>query len=476
MLFRLIYDEDLAQAAYLIGCQKTGDAIVVDPERDIDRYLDLAAEHGLKITAVAETHIHADFLSGARELAEKVGAKVYVSGLGGPDWQSKWVTGYDHQILGDGDEFMVGNIRLTTVHSPGHTPEHVSYLVTDIGGGAETPMGIITGDFVFVGDLGRPDLLESAAGIEGMMEPSARTLAGTAKSFLELEDHIQIWPAHGSGSACGKSLGAVPQSTVGYEKRYNHALSLANDEQAFVDFILAGQPEPPVYFARMKAWNRDGVPLLGEVPNPKRLAASEVASATNGARVLDVRDWNDFRDGHLHGANWTTDGLGFLMAVGSYVEPDERMVLICREDQVDVLVRDLVRIGLDKIEAVVTPDVFAEYVAAGGGVETAPEITASALCDSLDGPHVKVLDVRRAAENEVEAIEHAVNVAHTRLVPRIGEVPGGDGPIYVHCAGGIRSGMAVSELRRRGFDAVNVAGGWTAMKDAGCHRAVATTG
>ena len=476
MLFRLIYDEDLAQAAYLIGCQKTGDAIVVDPERDIDRYLDLAAEHGLKITAVAETHIHADFLSGARELAEKVGAKVYVSGLGGPDWQSKWVSKYDHQILADGDEFMVGNIKLTTVHSPGHTPEHVSYLVTDIGGGADTPMGIITGDFVFVGDLGRPDLLESAAGIEGMMEPSARTLAGTAQAFLKLDDHIQIWPAHGSGSACGKALGAVPQSTVGYEKRYNPALKLATDEQAFVDFILAGQPEPPVYFARMKAWNRDGVPLLGEVPMPKRLAAGDIAGAIKGVRVIDVRGWDAFRDGHLSGANWTTDGLGFLMAVGSYVEADERMVLVCEESQVDVLVRDLVRIGLDKVEAVITPDVFDAYVASGGAVESTPEIPANELCDSLDGPHVKVLDVRRAAENQIEAIEHAVNVAHTRLVPRIGEVPTGDGPIYVHCAGGIRSGMAVSELRRRGFDAVNVAGGWSAMKKAGCTRAVATSG
>lgn len=473
MLFRLIYDEDLAQAAYLIGCQKTGDAIVVDPERDVDRYLDLAAEHGLRITAVAETHIHADFLSGARELAEKVGAKVHVSGLGGPDWQSTWVSTYDHQILADGDEFMVGNIRLTTVHSPGHTPEHVSYLVTDIGGGAETPMGIITGDFVFVGDLGRPDLLESAAGVEGMMEPSARTLASTAKSFLKLDDHIQIWPAHGSGSACGKSLGAVPQSTVGYERRYNHALSLANDEQAFVDFILAGQPEPPVYFARMKAWNRDGVPLLGDVPTPTRLAANEIAAVATGARVIDVRDWNSFRDGHLPGANWTTDGLGFLMAVGSYVEPDERIVLVCDEGQVDTLVRDLVRIGLDKVEAVVAPDVFDAYVAAGGTVETTPEIPATELCDSLDGPHVKVLDVRRAAEHVIENIEHAVNVAHTRLVPRIDEVPTGDGPIYVHCAGGIRSGMAVSELRRRGFDAVNVAGGWSAMKKAGCGAAMA---
>ncbi|MCP4938870.1 MAG: MBL fold metallo-hydrolase, partial [Phycisphaeraceae bacterium] len=262
MLFRLIYDDDLAQASYLVGCQRTGEAIVFDPERDIDRYLDLAAAQGLRIVAAAETHIHADFLSGVREFAVRGNAKAYVSGEGGADWQSEWVDGCDHRVLRDGDTFEVGNIRFTAVHSPGHTPEHLSYLVTDLGGGADTPMGVITGDFVFVGDLGRPDLLESAAGIEGMMEPSARTLAASAQGFLRFDDHLQVWPAHGSGSACGKALGAVPQSTVGYERRFNHALSLAGDEQAFVDHILAGQPEPPAYFARMKAWNRDGVPLL----------------------------------------------------------------------------------------------------------------------------------------------------------------------------------------------------------------------
>jgi len=159
MLFRQIDDPKLAQYAYLIGCQRTGEAIVFDPERDVDRYVDAATREGLRIVAVAETHIHADFLSGARELAERVGAHVYVGGEGGPEWQSKWVTAYGHTPLRHGDEFMVGNIRFRALHTPGHTPEHVSYLVTDVGGGATEPMGIITGDFVFVGDLGRPDLL-----------------------------------------------------------------------------------------------------------------------------------------------------------------------------------------------------------------------------------------------------------------------------------------------------------------------------
>lgn len=471
MLFRLVYDEDLAQAAYLVGCQRTGEAIVIDPERDVDRYIELAREHGLRIVAAAETHIHADFLSGVRELATSTGAKAYVSGLGGPDWRSGWLDGIDHQELAAGDRFEIGRIEFTTVHTPGHTPEHVSFLVTDRGGGADRPMGVVTGDFVFVGDLGRPDLLESAAGVAGAMEPSARSLAGSARAFLGLEDHLQVWPAHGSGSACGKALGAVPQSTVGYERRFNEALSLAGDEEAFVDFILAGQPEPPSYFARMKAWNRDGVPLLGELPSPAIVGVDDLATAIEGARIVDVRPWARFRDGHLPGANWAMEGIGFLMAVGSYVEPGERIVLVCETAETDHLVRLLVRIGLDRVEAVITPSVLEEWAAAGGRLEESPELDAASFVERLEGGERHVLDVRRAVEHAAASLDGSVNIAHTRLVSRIDEVPSA-GTLLVHCAGGIRSAAAAAELRRRGFDAVNVAGGWSAMTRVGCGSSV----
>ncbi|MFT3881547.1 MAG: MBL fold metallo-hydrolase [Gemmatales bacterium] len=220
MFLRMVYDDKLAEAAYLIGCQKTGDAIVIDPQRDVDRYETLAAANGLRIVAVAETHIHADFLSGARELAEK-GAKVYVSDEGDADWKYQWLnlkTGggsYAYQLLKDGDTFKVGNIEFKAVHTPGHTPEHLSYMVTDRGGGADKPLGVATGDFVFVGDLGRPDLLESAAGVVGKADSSAHQLYQTVRKFMDWPDYLQVWPAHGAGSACGKALGAVPQSTVG---------------------------------------------------------------------------------------------------------------------------------------------------------------------------------------------------------------------------------------------------------------------
>jgi hydroxyacylglutathione hydrolase len=249
MFLRQITDSALAQNAYLIGRQRTGEAIIVDPEGDIDRYLKLAAENNLRITAVADTHIHADYLSGARELMEHHGATGYFSAEGGPDWQVEWAAGNPKvHLLHDGDVFRIGNFELKALLTPGHTPEHMSYLVTDIGGGATEPIGLLSGDFIFVGDVGRPDLLESAAGNIGVMKPSAKTLYASLRAPVGLSDHLQILPAHGAGSACGKSLGAVPISVMGYERRFNSALreALEGSEKDFVNDILSGQPEPPL--------------------------------------------------------------------------------------------------------------------------------------------------------------------------------------------------------------------------------------
>ena len=204
MLLRQIFDPQLAQYAYLIGCQRSGEAIIIDPERDIDQYVRLARENGLRITAVAETHIHADFVSGAREFAQDAAIQLYLSDEGGADWSYKWTAGRTNtHLLKDGDTFSVGNIDITALLTPGHTPEHMSYLVTDRGSGANEPMAIITGDFLFMGDVGRPDLLESAAGVHNVMEPSARTLQHSLSTKLsDLGDYVQILPGHGAGSAC----------------------------------------------------------------------------------------------------------------------------------------------------------------------------------------------------------------------------------------------------------------------------------
>ena len=243
MLLKYFYDQKLAHASYMVGCQRAKTALIVDPGRDIEPYLEAAANEGLAITAVAETHIHADYVSGAREIAHRVGATLYVSDEGPAEWKYLYLDQYDHQALHDGDHFMIGNIKLEVMHTPGHTPESISFLLTDQGGGADQPMGIFTGDFVFAGSIGRPDLLEEAAGIENTAEPGARDLYRSIERFRQLPDHLQVWPAHGAGSACGKGLGAIPSSTVGYEKLVNPALQYTNESE-FVNYILTDQPEP----------------------------------------------------------------------------------------------------------------------------------------------------------------------------------------------------------------------------------------
>lgn len=265
MLLRYLYDTNLAQASYLVGCQRTGEALVVDPNRETARYLEVAEREGLRITAVTETHIHADFLSGARQLAARAGARLLLSDEGGPDW----LYGFEHEGLRDGGTFMVGNVRIQVMHTPGHTPEHLAFLLTDTAN-ADEPMGLFTGDFLFVGDIGRPDLLETAAGVAATKEPSARTLFRSLQKVRGLPDWLQVWPGHGAGSACGKALGAVPSTTLGYELRFNWAFGI-EDENEFVRQVLKGQPEPPRYFAEMKRINRDGPPILNGLSKPNLL-------------------------------------------------------------------------------------------------------------------------------------------------------------------------------------------------------------
>ena len=242
MILEHLYEDAIAQSAYLVGCGATGEAVVIDPHVDIERYLAAARRRGVRITAVAETHIHADYVSGARALAEATGATLYVSGEGGPDWQYSFAGDPHVRVLHDGDVFEVGRLRLQAVHTPGHTPEHLIYVLTD-GGVTDVPLGAFTGDFLFVGDVGRPDLLETAAGQPGTMRASASRLFRSLRQLDALPDHLVIWPGHGSGSACGKALGGVPVSSLGYERLTNWGLR-EGSEQAFVEAVLAGQPDP----------------------------------------------------------------------------------------------------------------------------------------------------------------------------------------------------------------------------------------
>lgn len=478
MFLRMVYDDGLAQAAYVIGCQRSGEAIVIDPERDVDRYERLCAANGLRIVAVAETHIHADFLSGARELAEK-GAKVYLSDEGDADWKYQWLGdksgggAYDHRLLHDGDTFSIGQIEIKALHTPGHTPEHLCYMVTDRGGGADAPIGVATGDFVFVGDLGRPDLLESAAGHAGNAEPSAHRLFGTVRKFLDWPEYLQVWPAHGAGSACGKALGAVPQSTVGYEKRFNAAIRAAQSERQFVDAILDGQPEPPLYFARMKRDNKTGPRLLarraaggqGGVPTPPRLPLGEFAAIdARGCAVIDTRPWAAFKAGHLRASLWVPVNSSFSTDAGSLVGEHERIYLVVEPDRLEDAVRGLIRVGLDDIAGWVDAREVGSLPA--GVVATTPEVSVAEARAMIAGTKPYQLDVRRRAEVAEGGIPGAANIAHTRLLARLGEVPK-DRPILVSCLAGGRSGRACALLQKHGHAVVNLAGGFGAWQKAG---------
>tara|TARA_B100001059_G_scaffold98642_1_gene98273 strand:+ start:7688 stop:9103 length:1416 start_codon:yes stop_codon:yes gene_type:complete len=461
MLFRLIYDEALAHASYLIGCQQTREAIVFDPARDIDRYMGLAASHGLRITATAETHIHADFLSGCGELARRCGAHVYVSGHGGPDWQSRWVDDHSHTLLKDGDSFELGGLQFRALHTPGHTPEHLMYEVIDRPSGPE-PLGLITGDFVFVGALGRPDLLEKAMGQEGVQEQCARDLHASASRFLELPDFLQVWPAHGSGSACGKSLGSVPQSTVGYERRTNPSLAFVGKETQFIDDILSGQSDPPLYFERMKRLNRDGVPPL-QLTAPPVLTAEECETLDlDKVVVVDTRPWELFRQSHFRNSHWSAPGAWFPASVGSYIEPEQSVALLVEPDEAEHYLRLMLRIGLDRIVGMITPEVFKEAIP---NCETSPanEIHAAEFQREIEAGSTRVLDVRSTEEYARGRVPGSCHVPYTRLAKHLDSLPPvNDEPLLVHCQGGLRSAMALTYLKRLGYNPVNIAGGYAA--------------
>lgn len=471
MFLRMVYDSRLAQAAYVIGCQRSGAAIVIDPQRDVDRYEQLAAANGLKIVAVAETHIHADYLSGARELAEK-GARVYLSDNGDADWKYQWVNqkagggAYDYCLLKDGQTFNVGNIEFKALHTPGHTPEHICFQVTDRGGGADKPMGVATGDFVFVGDLGRPDLLESAVGQAGKADSSAQHLFQSVRKFMDWPDYLQVWPAHGAGSACGKALGSVPQSTVGYEKMFNASIRAAGNEHGFVNYILEGQPEPPLYFARMKQENKAGPRVLGGLPKPRQMSAAELQNI-DGRKVAlaDLRPWAAFRAGHLRGAISLPLNNSFSTDAGSLIAADEPIYLIVEPQRLDEALRDLIRVGLDDIRGWFDAGRVAEIEAAGGKLESTPEVAVAQAQLVLGKGEMIVLDARRKAEFVEGHIPGAINIAHTRLLSRLTEIPK-NRPILVNCQGGSRSARACSILQKHGFDATNLAGGIAAWEAA----------
>jgi hydroxyacylglutathione hydrolase len=462
MLFRRFYDENLAQASYMIACEKTREALVVDPNSDTAQYVRAAGADRVRIAHVTETHIHADFVSGARALADAAGATLYLSGEGTGAW------GYTNEALGratvlrDGARIDVGRIRVRIGHTPGHTPEHLTFFLSDLERG-ENPVGALTGDFVFVGDVGRPDLLERAAGAKGSMDSSARALFESLARFKTEPDHLQIWPGHGAGSACGKSLGSMPQSTLGYEKLFNWAFGEISEGE-FVARVLEDQPAPPRYFAVMKRVNRSGTQqLTPHEPTYAELAELEGALEKH-ATVVDTRPAPKFAAGHVPGTLNIPLGKSFLNWSGALVRGDTDFWIITEvesDDAVKRIVGDLSKVGLTRVAGVFRPDVLREWKSRRGTLETVAQIDPQSLERRTDDG-VQVIDVRSPEEWRRGHLPGAIHIPLALLPERVGDLDASV-PIVMQCQGGGRSSIATSLLQSRGLPNVsNLAGGYDA--------------
>lgn len=461
MLLRYFYDEKLAHASYLIGCQKTGEALVIDASRNIEQYVETAKKEGLKLTAAAETHIHADFVAGSREMAERFGAKMYVSDEGDENWKYQNLEKFDHQLLKDGDTFKVGNLTLEVMHTPGHTPESISFILTDNGGGADRPMGIFTGDFVFVGDVGRPDLLEKAAGYSGTADQGAKQMFTSIQRFKQLPDYLQVWPAHGAGSACGKALGAIPSSTVGYEKMFNWAMKY-NDEMAFVEALLDGQPEPPKYFAVMKQVNKVGPTLLKDVPMP--VEETDILALREWLEqdmVIDTRSAAEFAKEHIPGTVNIPFNKSFTNWAGWLVNYEAPLYLLVEEGQLPKMLAALRSIGIDRTERYMNVKIA---LAQASKLESYLNVEPVEMQAAVEKGEVAVLDVRNQSEWDAGHIPGAVHIMLGTLPDRLEEVPQ-DQPLLIQCGSGVRSAIAASILQANGFkDVKNLLGGFSRWK------------
>ena len=462
MLLERIYDEDLAQASYLIGCQASGEALVIDPRRDLGEVLSRAQAHGLRIVAVTETHIHADYLAGTRELAAATGATVYVSDEGGPDWT--YGPEFDGAVrMKDGHRIRIGNLTVEAVHTPGHTPEHMSLLVTD-GPQAAEPGYLFSGDFVFVGDLGRPDLLDEAAGgVDTRFVGAQQMYASLRDRFLALPDYVQVHPAHGAGSACGKALGAIPSTTVGYERAFawwSHYLR-NDDEQGFIDELLGGQPDAHAYFGRMKRQNREGPAVLGTLPDLVEYTPDRLRQELEEDRVIlvDTRHNSLVHEGTVAGS-LNIPGAAKTASFGAWAyDPESEtrpVVLLAGSDEDARRMRDhLVRVGIDAVRG---------WIGSLDGLDlVVPRQVSPTELDDVD--HVMLLDVRNKTEFASGHVPGAHQLSGGRVLWHLDELPE-RGTIVSYCQSGVRNSVAASALRRAGYDVAEMEGsyqGWVSV-------------
>lgn len=454
MIFNQYYLDCLSHASYLIADETTGRAVVVDPQRDISEYLRDAEAHGLRIELVLETHFHADFLSGHLELAEATGAQIGFSSVAEPE--------YEIRGLADGERISLGEVELEIRHTPGHTPESMSIVVWEHPGD-ERPYGVLTGDTLFIGDVGRPDLLASVGFTRE--ELAEKLYESLHTKLMTLPDDTQVFPAHGAGSACGKNLSTELTSTIGTQKRENYAL-LAPDEQTFFDLVTEGQPPAPGYFLHDATMNKKQRALMDEATPPKALSWEEAKAAiAGGAMLLDGRNDVEFAHGHLKGAvNVGLEGR-YAEYAGSVVPVDAEIVLFVDPGSELEAKNRLGRIGFDNVVGYIEHP-YAVIMGHPDEADVASRLAPVDFEERRRGRELQLVDVRNPGEHALGSIRGAVNVPVGQLPSRLGELDPST-PTVVYCAGGYRSSAAASLLRANGFtDVSDIIGGYNAFVEA----------
>ncbi len=457
MVFETVFTDGIAQLSYLVGDKATGRAAVIDPRRDVEPYIELARKHKLSITHCLETHIHADFVSGCRELADRTGtAKVHLSAEGGAKY------GFAHERLKDGDRIDLGRVILTARHTPGHTPEHLSFLAAE-NTRPGTPFAVFSGDCLFADSVGRPDLL----GDEESDRLAKALFRSVREFYLKLDDSVRVHPGHGAGSPCGANIGDRLVTTIGYERRHNHALRIG-DEKKFVEFVLFTAPPEPRYYKRMKAVNAKGPDVLGRLPACPALPPKQFAEAVRAGRaqLVDNRQMLGFGGGHIAGAMNIGPRAELSIWAGWLLDPEKPILLVLpKEADLPEVQRQLVRVGYTAFGGHLLGG-MEEWSNAGLPLASLPQMTVAEVAGAKPGG-LQVLDVRTPQEWEGGHVPGATYIFLPELEGKLGRLKK-DRPVAVYCDSGYRASIAASLLERHGFTQVrNVPGSWKAWKAAG---------
>ena len=452
MIIHQFFVPGIAHSSYIVAGNKS--CAVVDPERDISRYIDAAMQMGLRITHILETHLHADFISGHLDLAKATGAPIYAPGAGN--------CLFPHVPLQEGDEIQLEDIRFSVMETAGHTPEHICYIAADTGRGA-TPVAAFTGDTLFVGDVGRPDLFP------GRSEELASSLFDSLhEKVLRLPDECEVYPAHGMGSLCGRAMSAKRSSTIGYEKKYNYALQIS-DRREFIRSLTSNMPQAPDHFFRCSEINRAGPALMQDLMPPATLDLRSFAqrAGSGGSAVLDVRSYPAFSGLHIPGA-WHIDLAGSFATQAGWVIPPEKEILLVVEGraQAKEAALQLHRVGLDRVAAYLEGGMLA-WGASGLPVGRIPVISPEQAHKLLQSGEATLIDVRSVEEKTSEHVEGSIDIAWHDLRSRYIELDP-QGRYIVMCKGGQRASIAASILKMNGISRVcNLAGGFLAYQRAG---------